>query len=146
MSKKVSLKRKKFTIIPEANRVVGKMVEKTPLDYKDYSELSDVTAALIDAALIDNLMSWVTNEGIIKATAVCDPKDEFDEKIGMDVCSAKLEMKNHKKIARSYIRASEQLREAADRAEDLFNKHFDKMWAIRQDLKEYYGGHYEEDN
>jgi len=139
MSKKVELKRKKFTIIPEANRVVGKMVEKTPLDYKDYSELSEVTSILINY-----LMPFVLTEDTIKATAVCDPKDSFDEKIGMDVCSAKLEMKNHKKIARSYLRASEQLREAANRAEYLFEKHFDKMWAIRTDLKKYYGGDNEE--
>lgn len=143
-NKKVYKKYKEFTIIPEANRVAGVMMRKHwDEDYGDSSELPYSAYALINEILCDR---EVNAPNVVKAVAVCDERDEFDEKTGMDVCAAKLEKKNHEWMARNYEYAMNKLQEATKYAYDLWTKHNDKVMAIDSDLERYYGRHHEEDD
>ena len=75
----------------------------------------------------------------IHANAYCDQNDEFDEKRGIEVCSSKLELKNHRKLAKWYDRAARDLQEASLIAQSLCIRHEDKAQAIEDDLVRHYG-------
>ena len=141
MSKEVRHRDKTFKIIPEADRVVGWMQEKNEITYKDYSGLRrDYIDILMEAMYMgrDGNYKFNNEEEKIKALATCDPRDTFDEKTGMDICAAKLEWKNHNKMAKKYDSAHRKLIEAAQIAYGLCMKHYNKMKSIEDDLERTY--------
>lgn len=131
----INKRNKTFKIIPEANKVIGNMNVKTFSQYADYASIPFLYRSLITNA-ID-----LSNDDFsyINATALCDERDEFDVNAGLDVCSAKLELKNHLRVARWYDRAHRRLIEAANIAYKLCKKHVDKAQSIEEDLAKTYG-------
>ena len=145
--KKVNVRNKEFKVIPEARLVQGKMVEKN-IDndlkagikekYKDLIRFASSNYEcnnVFDALLYDRIRTVVAN-------AYCDEKDEFDEKIGIDVCSEKLELKNHMKLARLYHKIARDLSAAAMIANNFCTKHEAKAISIENDLVSHYGREY----
>ena len=139
--KKKSVRNKDFKIIPEAKLVQGRMQEKKV--YQDlkagikgkYKHLIAEATDYYEASLWK--MGHDYNE--ITANAYCDEKDEWDEKVGIEVCAAKMEMKNHRKLARMYNRIANDLQEACLIAQSYCVRHEAKAMAIENDLVEYHG-------
>ena len=132
--KKIKIKDKYFKVISEANIVQGSMMEKCI--GKDLRKGIKPLNRLIIAWLIDN---FYYQENFVNATAYCDDEDEFDEKTGIEVCSAKLELKNHMKTAKLYDRIHRVLIETANIVAKLCMFHVDKAKAIEDDLVREYG-------
>ena len=145
--KKVNVRNKEFKVIPEARLVQGKMVEKNiDNDLKagikeKYKELIRFASGnyesnnVLDVLLYDKIRT-------VMANAYCDEKDEFDEKVGIDVCSEKLELKNHLRLARLYGKIAKDLSDAAMIANGFCTKHEAKAMAIEEDLVRMYGREY----
>ena len=76
----------------------------------------------------------------ISAKAVCDRLDTFDENVGIDIAGAKIDMKNHLRMARLCDRALRDMETVMRKLEMICNKHYRKAKAIQKDLEEYYGG------
>lgn len=142
--KRVEIGNKSFKVIPEARLVQGEMVEKS-IEKDLKAGIKEVYKNLIRCASnnyvedfnIVSLFNVVPNK--IVANAYCDDNDEFDEKIGIDVCAEKLEMKNHIKLANILDRISRDLMDASLIAQSLCVKHDDKVKAIEEDLAKMYG-------
>ena len=145
--KKVNVRNKEFKVIPEARLVQGKMVEKN-IDNdlnagikEKYKELIRFACGnyesnnILDVLLYDKIRTVVAN-------AYCDEKDEFDEKVGIDVCSEKLELKNHLRLARLYGKIAKDLSDAAMIANGFCTKHEAKAMSIEEDLVRMYGREY----
>lgn len=126
---------KTFFIVPETKTIVGTMYRKDWAAYKDFSETNDKIAWIIKDST-----DLLDNHKRVNSVAICKDSDEYDEKIGMDICSSKLELKSHKSISNAYEVAYRRLQEAANKAFDLHCKHLNKEIAIKQDLNDYYGG------
>lgn len=139
--KKVTIKGKTFKIIPEAKLVQGEMMEK---GYeKDLRiGIKPIYKSIIAFAIrLDEYLRRHTfnEEKTIRANAYCDENDIWDEKRGLEVCSAKLELKNHRKLAKMYDRVSRDLQEAALIAQSFCFRHEDKAQAIEDDLCRTFG-------
>lgn len=140
---------KSFKIIPENKSVEGRLFGKwVSHDLKE--GIKPIYRFIIDAAS-DKLMLQsvigdeigIDEEGnifpVIYGTSYCDKDDEFNEKIGIDVCSAKMELKNHRKLVKFYKRLHKVLMETMMIVDDWCIKHQEKADAIDRDLVEYYG-------
>ena len=134
--------KKSFKVIPENNVVVGKSFQLSLLD-----ELGDFCTK----TEIDFLPSYIVFDGAEEygsirkmnyAKAKCDPRDEWNEKTGIDVCSAKLDLKEHLRKAKKLDKALVIMNSIMRKMEDLCQKHKQKAKAIRKDLEDYYGGIY----
>ena len=146
----VSTRDKEFKIIPEKKKVIGTM----PIKWieKDIHNVNSTQRSIISmgmSVLFPDILDWLSFWGLceykITATAVCDKRDEFDESKGIDICSAKLELKNHLKLAKAYDRLNRVLIETSNVVSRLCMKHALKADAIKQDLKRTYGAGGEED-
>lgn len=150
--KKIFYRNKLFKIIPENNTVEGKATFKDfPEDLKGIKEIYDniIKSAMIN--LYPDRYSYVIDDndneivGIamvvdsVKAKSHCDIKDTFDEHTGINVCSAKIEKKNHLKLAKMYDRLHRTLIETAIIVAQLCIKHTKKAEAIEKDLCDHYG-------
>lgn len=136
--KKLKIKDKTYKIIPEARIVCGEMPTKWA-EYKDMRRGYKPLYRKIIVSALRILVPQYCKYDTMYATAYCDEKDTFDEKTGVEVCAAKLEMKNHKKMARAYYRLHEALDECSRIAYGLCMEHTDKVKAIEEDLVEHYG-------
>ena len=139
--KKVTIKGKTFKIIPEAKLVHGEMMEKgyekdLRIGIKPIYKSIILVAIRFDKYLRRHTLN---EEKTIHANAYCDEKDTWDEKRGLEVCSAKLELKNHRKLAKMYDRVSRDLQEAALIAQSFCFRHEDKAQAIEDDLCRTFG-------
>lgn len=134
---------KKFKIIPEIKVVEGRMDEKHFDDDLKFGITPRIKELVYCAAKYYRTKPKKRNNKIedpyITGYAYCDEYDEFDEKVGIDVCAAKMELKNHLKLAKKYRKASDDLVEASHVADDLAIKHETKAMAIESDLVRYYG-------
>lgn len=130
--KKINIRNKTFKAIPEQKIVYGEMPLKW-IDGDMKMGIKDIYKLVIIAAVGEK------NADTIKAKAYCDERDEFDERIGTEVCSSKLEYKNHIRLAKAYSRAFRILTEASYIAEKLCRRHFNKANAIEDDLIRHYG-------
>jgi len=140
--KKVNVRNKEFKVIPEARLVQGKMVEKG-IENDLKAGIKDKYKRLIrNASRKYTIFDFLMRENNITANAYCDEKDEFDEKVGIDVCSEKLELKNHLKLARLYGKIAKDLSDAAMIANGFCTKHEAKAMAIEEDLVRMYGREY----
>lgn len=148
--KKVNVRNKEFKVIPEARLVQGVMTEKG-IENDLKAGIKDKYKELIKNASYNyNGRNYITCGNIfdllkkknITANAYCDEKDEFDEKVGIDVCSEKLELKNHLKLARLYGKIAKDLSDAAMIANGFCTKHEAKAMAIENDLIKMYGREY----
>ena len=137
--KKLKIKDKTFKVIPEARLVQGEM----PTKGAEYRDLRRGYKPLCKRIIINCIRAVAPDmyhyDHITHANAYCDEKDTFDERTGIEVCSAKLEMKNHKKMAKAYMRLHNVLIETANIAYGLCMEHADKAKAIEEDLVEHYG-------
>ncbi len=142
--KKVNIKNKSFKVIPEAKRVEGSM----PLKWvkKDMKRgIKPMYKTLIEACVYGvNKISEIQyifgmNSNKISATAYCDDNDKFDENVGIQVCSAKLEYKNHMKMAKAYDKTYKVLQEISNIVYDLCKEHVRKANAIEDDMVRTYG-------
>lgn len=136
--KKINIKNKEFKVIPEAKLVSGVMPEKWI--GKDLKR----GIKPIYKSIIFNVARWssdyLDNEfPAISANAYCDEKDTFDEEIGIEVCSAKMEWKNHMKLAKLYDRMHKILIETAIIVGAWCVEHEKKAEAIEADLTKFYG-------
>lgn len=127
---------KNFKVIPENKIVVGEMLT---------NGLSDEFADICTENELDCVPEFIWGEGYIdeiniKAIAKCDPKDAWNEKVGIDVASAKLDMKEHKRRVRKCERLLKVLNSLTKKTEEICYKHRAKATAIEEDLKNYYGG------
>lgn len=124
---------KKFKIIPEVELVQGSTNRKYITD--NLSNLPIKEKRIIRDALCENL--WGRDK--ITANAYCDDNDFFDENIGVMVCTAKLDMKNHIKMVKDCERAIEVLNKCVRFLETVCQKHRRKAIAIEEDLANTYG-------
>ena len=136
---------KEFKIIPEAKLVTGSMQKKCIADDYVYG-IREVECAVIShtaACLgisVDEWVSWDSGEDLkVHANAYCDERDEWNEKTGMEVCSSKLDMKNHYRLAKQYSRIYRLLQETAAVVYKLCEMHLKKANAIDDDLVKHYG-------
>lgn len=138
--KKIQIKNKKFKIIPEIKIIQGEM----PRKWID----NDLKRGIkpIYKSIIYYLASSMTSNNIfgnnikdISATAYCDDNDEFDEKVGIEVCSAKMELKNHLKLAKLYNRMHKILIATAITVGAMCAEHTEKAQAIEDDLCRTFG-------
>lgn len=134
--KKVNIKNKDFIVVPEGRVVKGEMPEKR----------IDKDLKMGIKPLYKKILKFAANEidkgedfRTISGVAYCDDNDEFNEDIGIDVCSAKLEMKNHRKLQKLYGRICDSLMEAELVATHLLMMHKMKADAIEEDMKKTYG-------
>ena len=139
--KKVTIKGKAFKIIPEAKLVQGEMKEK------GYEKDLKIGIKPIYKAIVAFTIRFdgylrrhpLNETKLIHANAYCDKNDIWDEKRGIEVCSAKLELKNHRKLAKMYDRVSRDLQEAALIAQSFCFHHEDKAQAIEDDMVRTWG-------
>jgi len=139
--KKIKYRDKLMIIIPETNLVKGTMRCKwIDKDLRGgYKPIYKIIIDFVMGILYPNMDIPFNKDQVIEAYAYCDNKDTYDEKVGIEVCSAKLEMKNHIKLAKAYNRLCKVLTETADIAYQLCKKHVDKANAIEEDLARTYG-------
>ena len=125
---------KSFKIINENRTTYGKAPMRSMM-----KELRSV----LNKKEIDILPSLIFFEayspGINTAKATCDENDEFDDRTGMDIVSAKLDMKDHLRMARKYDQTLRVMQSTMRKLEDLCNKHLKKARAIEKDLENHYG-------
>lgn len=126
---------KSFKVIEENRTTYGTAPRRKMMD-ELCSILTEDELDVLPGFIVYDFYSYIDN----KAQATCDDKDEFNEKIGMDVVAAKLDMKDHLRMAKNYDRALRIMNAAMRKLEDMCNKHWKKAMAIRKDLEEYYGG------
>lgn len=146
--KRIEVKGKEFYIVPEAGVVKGRM----PLKWVEndlrhgikpvYKRIISYGMGLISPSsvlwnFIDNTLCW--NDQYVEAVAKCEPDDKFDETTGIGVCAAKMELKNHLKLAKAYDRLHRVLVETAVIVGEYCIKHTEKANAIEDDLVKYYG-------
>lgn len=136
--KRKSIQNKNFKIIPEAKLVQGEMPEKL-IAYDLTAGIKSKYKDLILAASFEYEDDWFPYDNVITANAYCDEKDEWDEKVGTDVCAAKLELKNHQKLAKKYDRIARDLQEACLIAQSYCIRHEAKAMSIEDDLIQYHG-------
>jgi hypothetical protein len=125
---------KNFKVIPENKIVVGGM-------YTGGIWMEFVDTCTADE--INCLPEFIINDSVVSkvnAIAKCDPKDTWNEKVGIDVASAKLDMKEHKRRVRKCERLLKVLNSLTKKTEEICYKHRAKATAIEDDLRKYYGG------
>ena len=136
--KKIFIKDKFFKVIPEANLVMGEMPEKW-IGRDVRRGIKPIYKAII-VALAQRISDYdVLDYPNICANAYCDKNDVFDEKIGIEVCSAKMEWKNHMKLAKLYDRMHRILIETAVIVGTWCAEHTKKAQSIEDDLVRTYG-------
>lgn len=138
--KKVVKHNKIFKIIPEAKLVIGEAMGECPANiYKEFSEtgITEEERYVIRAAW--SILGMDIFDHPLRANAYCDERDEFDEKIGVEVAASKVDLKKHRKMANKYSRLYFLLNKAASTVYKLFLKHCEKANAIETDLENYYG-------
>jgi len=143
--KKLNIKNKRFVVVPEKKMVVGRM-DRKPVVYGG-SNCKPLHRELLKFAC--NAITWQNFDvfdgfGEYKAVAKCDNRDEFNEKVGIDICEEKLEMKKHLRIARVFDRVHRLLVETGMVAYQECVKHVNKANAIKEDLERMYGGDIDE--
>lgn len=74
----------------------------------------------------------------LKAIAVCDDEDSFDENAGKDIAGSKLDLKYHMKLAKQYERLLTVLIRAMGELNNLANYHWEKVKNIQDDLDRCY--------
>lgn len=138
---------KEFKIIPETKMVSGEKYPKI-IDSDFVYGVKEAEREMIGAAgdvldIIWDRYTWLDDdkekELFIHANAYCDERDEWDEKTGIEVCSSKLDMKNHYRLAKQYSRIYRLLQETAATVYRLCEMHVKKAKAIEDDLCSHYG-------
>lgn len=141
--KKLIIKDKLFKIIPEAKLVIGTTNKKYIEDDFNHGVRREESYIISDAANclgIHSSFDWFKDDDTtVYANAYCDERDEWDEKRGMEVCSSKLDMKNHLRLAKQYSRIYRLLQETAATVYRLCKMHVNKAQAIEDDLVNHYG-------
>lgn len=135
--KRVNIRDKEFKVIPENGVVKGEMMTKG-VAHDLSMGIKNKYKMLVRYAL-NSAAFFKTNDSIIKAKAYCDSNDKFDERRGIEVCSAKLELKNHRRLAKWYDRAARDLQEASLVAQSFCIRHEEKAQAIEDDLCRTFG-------
>lgn len=137
---------KEFKIIPEAKIVVGAMPKKYIEDdfihgVKEIQrEIITEAAEQLDICYGEDMWYFDAEENTtVQATAYCDERDEWNEKRGMEVCSSKIDMKNHTRLAKQYSRIYRLLQETSEVVYRLCELHVKKAKAIEDDLVKHYG-------
>lgn len=129
---------REFKVISEAKKVIGWKLPKTDI-YDDIRHLSVPIRSLIKEVItFDNIYGEYPSDEIT-ATAYCDDMDEFNEKRGVEIANAKLDYKDHKRMAHQYRRIINTLRKTIRAAEELELKHYMKYKAIEDDMVRTYG-------
>lgn len=136
----IKIKNKEFKIIPENKTVYGK-IKKANISKEVKAVLTEDEFKVVSSVIADDILNQIVdNNQYIYAKAVCSPEDEFDKWKGIEITSAKLEKKNHDRIAKLYDRALRHMNSASRELEDLCTKHMRKARAIKKDLDEHYCG------
>lgn len=135
--KRVKKHGKEFKIIPEGKIVRGETVKKILLRELDGLPLRH--RRTICAANDRNLIEILSLDDKTSANAYCDDKDTFDENVGMMVCAAKLDKKNHLYLAKDCERTCKVLMECVEFLEKKRKRHLEKAQAIEDDLIKTYG-------
>lgn len=126
-----------FKIIPEARKVIGISYKRPFAD--EYYHLDSVSRMLVEYALTEVLVYFPWRDRKIVATAQCSLDDKWDEKTGVDICAEKIELKNHRSIARRLDCVIRILERSIHRIEELRDKHIKKAESIEEDLCKMYG-------
>ena len=138
--RKTEIKDKKFKIVPEASFIAGEEYRKLMCDEMD--GVSEIHKRILSRVFnLIGARDFLMKPGAekIHAKAVCDPRDTFDEKIGIDVCSAKLDWKQHMSLAKECDKAFRILSCCNHWLYAKCQYHYNKAQAIEKDLNEYYG-------
>ena len=72
------------------------------------------------------------------AVAKCDDRDEWDEKVGIDIAGEKLDLKNHTRLAKKYDQMHRLLMECATYCYAHCMHHYEKANKIEDDLYNYH--------
>ena len=126
---------KSFKIIPENKTIYGTMNHRNMLDELTTVLTEEEADFLPSFIIFDTGLLTLSN-----AKAVCEDADDFNEKVGMDVAAAKLDMKEHLRVAKKYDRMLRIMNRMMRKIEDLCNKHLKKAKAIQKDMDRYYRG------
>ena len=134
----VRIKSKEFKIIPENRLVHGSM----PMKWIERDMKKGIKP--LYKLIIKLVFSFVYPDetlvgGTVFANAYCDEKDVFNDKTGIDVCSAKLEYKNHMRLAKAFLRVCDIFYDCAEIASRFSREHVGKARAIEHDLEKTYG-------
>lgn len=135
--KKVKIKNRDYKVIPEARLVMGEMDRKSIMEETD--DLSGLQTDILDIAMGGYRWRIMDDNDTIHANAYCDERDEFDEKIGLDVCTEKLYLKQHKQMLKQYEVVMKRLEVLADWMYSKAQMHAEKIKAIEDDLERMYG-------
>lgn len=135
--KRVKKHGKDFKVIPEAKLVRGETYKATLLNELDGLPFRHQRA--IYGANAKRVFEYLTSPDRVYANAYCDDKDNFDENIGMMVCAAKLDKKNHLHLAKECERTYKVLMECAEFLEEKRQRHLEKAQAIEDDMVRTYG-------
>ena len=136
--KKVKIKNRNYKVIPEAGLVIGEMKKKSIIDETD--DLNKLQKDILLSAIgVYNWLPFDNDNDNIHANAYCDERDEFDEKIGIDVCTEKLYLKQHQQMLKQYEKAMKNLEYLADWIYGKAQMHVEKINSIKDDLVRMYG-------
>lgn len=130
---RTEFRNKEFKIIPD-KAITG---EKKRKDLWD--DVNGVSIIKFKTILAAGDYIYPNDRQPLKAKAVCDERDKWDEKVGMDIVSAKLDYKDHKQLAKQYDRIFRLLTECAWWVYRRLCWHNDKMKAIATDMEKMYG-------
>ncbi len=72
--------------------------------------------------------------------ATCDARDEWSEKVGINIVDSKLAWKNHMSLLRKYRSIRKTLLRIIAKIDRVAEIHYKKAKAIKEDLENYYGG------
>ena len=135
--------KREYKIDPEK-----KEVRLTKSGYKGIkSELSSVDFiskciawSILDSIYITNFYDhtmWFSKNCRIDAIAKCDDEDKFDEKIGMQICDAKADLKYHNMMYNRYVYIDYVLGKLKLAIAKLEKKHLEKIERLEKDLDQY---------
>lgn len=134
--KKVNKDNKEFIVIPEGKRVKGSSYigwfAKDNGDGERFINKAVIASIIYRISDFDGLFDF-------SATSYCDERDEFNEKTGIEVCSAKMDYKAHMKAAKTYDRVYRVLAECMAIVQKRIEKHLKKAKAIDDDMVRMYG-------
>lgn len=80
---------------------------------------------------------WYTGDCEVVVSAHCADGDEYDEKVGKEICNVKADLKYHKMMYNRYLSIVWTLSMLKFKLEKLMNMHQEKIERLEKDLDQY---------
>ena len=127
--------KKKFIINSEKNIVIAEMIDIPKSIVKETEEKTSKMTSFLVNEIFQKLTMSKSSNPLYKAVAKCDNRDDFDEKIGIEIAATKSDLKYHIAMRKKYMRVLKVLRKACDEIESLAVYHQKKVRNIEDDIK-----------